>query len=120
MAYEITVDLSRRILAVTHGFPGVENEGIVRYDAALKRQSARMSLSCQSNLWSGTHVIVGGGYHKVRCSDGCEDDHRLCINSGNSHLRVEAVQSVPEGDRCTAVSLEFSTFLIGEVERRIR
>ena len=37
LAYEVTVDFSRKILAATHSFPGAENDkSIVRYDAAVK------------------------------------------------------------------------------------
>lgn len=77
IAYQVTVDHTGRVLAVTEGFPGAQNDKtIIRYDAAVKsiredpayteavfhlRDATGSSVECK-----GAYLIVDNGYHKVR------------------------------------------------------
>ena len=77
IAFEATVDHMGRVLGVTKGFAGAQNDKtIVRFDRCVQRvreaepyKSVRYKLRRTDGTQSeevGAYLIVNGGYHKVR------------------------------------------------------
>ena len=77
IAYQATVDHTGRVLSVTKGFPGAQNDKtIIRYDAAVQRvredtryKDRTFHVRCEEGRLvecRGNYVLVGSGYHEVR------------------------------------------------------
>jgi Plant transposon protein len=78
LSYEVTVDHSSKIIAVTNGFPGATNDlTIVRFDGFVTeihdgvRYSdvtyPMLNLRGEEYIEKGAWLLVDGGYHKWRC-----------------------------------------------------
>lgn len=78
LSYEVTVDHTSKIIAVTHGFPGTRNDRtIVRFDGfvtdiheGLKYNDVKYTMnkiSGEEYEETGAWLLVDGGYHKWRC-----------------------------------------------------
>eukprot|EP00904_Undaria_pinnatifida_P003324 jgi/Undpi1/12993/HiC_scaffold_7.g02657.m1 len=77
IAYQVTVDHTKRVLAVTRGFTGATNDKtIIRYDAAVKRiredtvyTKRKYKLYAEDGVQfeeEGCYLLVDNGYHKWR------------------------------------------------------
>ena len=78
IAYQATVDHTGRVLSVTKGFPGAQNDKtIIRYDAAVQRvredtryKDRTFHVRCDEGRLvecRGNYLLVGSWYHEVRC-----------------------------------------------------
>jgi hypothetical protein len=78
LSYEVTVDHTSKIMAVTHGFPGATNDlTVVRFDGfvtdihdGLKYADVTfpmVTISGEEYMEKGAWLLVDGGYHKWRC-----------------------------------------------------
>jgi hypothetical protein len=78
LSYEVTVDHTSKIIAVTHGFPGTRNDRtIVRFDGFVtdihdgvryKDVKYKMrTIEGEEYEETGAWLLVDGGYHKWRC-----------------------------------------------------
>ena len=78
LSYEVTVDHTSKIIAVTHGFPGARNDRtIVRFDGfvteihdGLKYKDVTypmVTIRGEEYQEKGAWLLVDGGYHKWRC-----------------------------------------------------
>ena len=76
LVFEVIVDFTRRVLAVTHGFPGSENDRTIsRNDTALKKIRTEEPYTTQpfelldadsaKRQWLGAYLICDNGYVKV-------------------------------------------------------
>ena len=78
LSYEVTVDHTSKIIAVTHGFPGTRNDRtIVRFDGfvtdihdGVKYSDVKFdmkNIKGEEYEEKGAWLLVDGGYHKWRC-----------------------------------------------------
>lgn len=108
LSYEVSVDHSKRIMAVTQGHPGARNDKtIVKFDGfvtAIHDGSLYKDVTFDlldeegmSHQQKGLYLIVDGGYHKWRCMQ-CPMKHTSKMKEA---LWSKWVESVRKDVECT-------------------